>query len=128
MNIKSYLFLLTTFNIVTASELCNEFLQKNPPQVVKNCGISDIVSYCCNDKNMEVLKSYADDFSILCEDTPEQQQAISNITSNIEKLSTECSKEPTLPDDWIKEKNNGFICKFNYINSIFTPLIFLLLI
>lgn len=114
--------LFPLLNFVSASTFCDEFLKNDIPQVVKNCGYSDIVSYCCNDKNIEMLKSYSDDFQILCEDTPEQQQAISNITSNIEKLSTECSKQPTLPDDWdnTTQNNNSFKCNYNPLLILLT--------
>lgn len=115
-----YIFPLLT--CVSASSLCDDFLNKEMPQVVKNCGYSDIVTYCCSNKNIEILKTYSDDFQILCEDTPEQQQAISNITSNIQKLSTECSKQPNLPDDW-NNKNNSFKCNYNNLFILLTLLI-----
>lgn len=103
-----------------ASTFCDDFLKKEIPQVVKNCGYSDIVPYCCNNKNIEILKSYSDDFQILCEDTPEQQQKISNITSNIEKLSIECSKQPNIPDDWNNNnKNNSISYTPSYLLTIF---------
>ncbi len=113
---------LPLLTFVSASTFCDDFLIKETPQVVKNCGYSDIVPYCCSHKNIEILTSYSDDFQILCEDTPEQQQAISNITSNLEKLSTECSKQPNLPDDWnnTTQNNNSFKCTYNQLFILFT--------
>lgn len=116
--------ILPLLTCVSASSLCDDFLNKEMPQVVKNCGYSDIVPYCCSNKNIEILTSYSDDFQILCEDTPEQQQAISNVTSNIEKLSTECSKQPTLPDDWNNNNENNSI---HYAPNYLLPILLFLL-
>ena len=112
----SYFFPFLT--LVSASSFCDDFLQKEIPQVVKSCGYADIVPYCCSNKNIETLKSYSNDFQILCEDTPEQQQGISNITSNIDKLSTECSKQADIEDDWNKE-NNSLYYTPNYLLTSF---------
>jgi hypothetical protein len=124
-NMKNVFFILTT--AVSASTFCDEFLENEIPQVVKDCGYSDIVPYCCSNKNIEILKSYVDDFQILCEDVLEQQQVISNINVNVEKLFTECSKQPILLDDWKQENKNNqsFICKYN-ISIILIMTLFIL--
>ena len=56
--------ILPLLNFVSASTFCDEFLKNDIPQVVKNCGYSDIVPYCCNDKKK--LKLYTFRFIKIC--------------------------------------------------------------
>ena len=124
------LLLLAIIHNTFASSFCDEFLSKEIPQVVNICGFSEIIPYCCTDKHIQILKNFSDDFQILCEDTPEQQTRISNVTSNIERLDIECSKQPNLPDDFINNPSPSSSSPYPHTNPInlIIPLTFALLL
>lgn len=126
---KIAIILLSLVYNTLASTFCDDFLSKEVPQVVRICGFSEIIPYCCTDKHIQILKAFSDDFQILCEDTPEQQERISNVTSNIERLDVECSKQPNLPDDTPRDTNansspSSTMLSYSHLLIIF-PVIFL---
>lgn len=124
MKYTSALLLPLLFSSSYASYLCDEFLSKEIPRVVRICGYSDIIPYCCSNKHMEELKNYSDDYQILCDDTPEQKDNIANITSNIQQLEFECNREPDLPDDYTENKKSSSQT-ITPLSIILLPILFL---
>lgn len=109
--------------------MCDTFL-KDTPQVVRTCGFSDILPYCCSDEHVTTLKAFRDDFQIVCEDTPEQSDRISLVKNNVDRLAVECSKGVTLPDDYKTEptpkSESTLRLDFNLINIFYSMLLMLL--
>jgi hypothetical protein len=89
-------YFLPIVTFVSASSFCDDFLKKEIPQVVKNCGYSDIVPYCCSSRNIEILQSYSDDFKILCEDRPPMLlKHFCNFINFTKTLEVACVGRPT---------------------------------